>query len=158
MIKSCLNDVQFSADWQEDLTANAGERLMEWVNFLGCSPNLYAGSLDCRIRIHYYKEKNALGGQSIDSIRYPKCKHRIDNTLKLLQLYPQHSSWTCPECGNQGFIEDINWRKSAGFSHYFIEVSNIFPKEAVPSPGMLQSLKTCTQQDWNWFYSKSSQF
>jgi ssDNA-binding Zn-finger/Zn-ribbon topoisomerase 1 len=103
-------------------------------------------------------EKNALGGRSIDSIRYPDCKHRIDNPAELLETYPQLARWTCPECGNQGLFGQINWRKSAGFAHYFIEVSNIFPKEAVPSPGILQSLKTCTRQDWSWFYSKSSQF
>jgi len=133
-----------------------GSQLMDFITFLGCSPSLSVGEVDSAIKIHFFDETTGLGGDSIQSLRYPTCKHLLDNPAHLIKNYPQSTDWLCPSCGLTGKIDTINWRKSAGFSFVFIEVSQIFPKEAVPSDKLLKALQTFSHRDWQWFYSKAS--
>ena len=93
-----------------------------------------------------------LGGESIETLRYPRCKHPIDHVQNLLRN-PADTTWACPQCGNQGIASEINWRKSAGFSDCFIEITSIFPKEAVPASNLISSLAEFSNSTWNWFYS-----
>ena len=134
----------------------AGERLMEFVNFLGCSPVVADGQTEGFVRIHNFGHRAALGGKSVVSIRYPVCGHVIPDPAAILATYPENRQWACPECGNSGDLETINWRKSAGFSRLFIEISGIFPKEALPTDNLLSLLQSVTGDDWHWFYSESS--
>ena len=133
-----------------------GERLMEYINFLGCSPTLQSGQLECQVRIHVYNKVTALGGESVESLRYPECRHIITDPQRLLHRAFSQPNWVCSECGNSGNIKEINWRKSAGFSRLFIEISSIFPKEALPNDKLLALLHQFNQTSWSWFYSKSS--
>jgi hypothetical protein len=130
---------------------------MEYINFLGCSPSLSSGEIESSLYLHGFKFLTGLGGESIETLRYPVCKHPVDNPAHLLASISSKLDWTCPECGNQGKIEGINWRKSAGISCFFIEISHIFPKEAIPNDSLLQKLNQCTDSRWSWFYSRSSQ-
>lgn len=45
-----------------------------------------------------------------------------------------------------------NWRKSAGFARFFIEITEIYPKEAIPQPGLLSALETMSDERWKYFY------
>jgi hypothetical protein len=47
-------------------------------------------------------------------------------------------------------------RKTGGFSKLFIEITNIFPKEALPNDQLLMRLASLTLSEWSWFYSKST--
>ena len=133
-----------------------GARLMEYINFLGCSPTLRSGDTECQIRLHYFNEVTGMGGESLEAIRFPGCGHVIREPGKLLKICHLDRSWTCPECESTGKINNINWRKSAGFSRLFIEISSIFPREALPSDKLLDLLKLYAPADWRWFYSASS--
>ena len=135
-----------------------GVNLMEYINYLGCSPALTTGSLEARITLRAYENLTGLGGESIEALRYPGCKHVIqpEDIRPLLSTGGPDQTWTCPNCGQKGRLKDINWRKSAGFSHYFIEISPIFPKEALPTDALLDALQQVSQRPWSWFYSVSS--
>ena len=134
----------------------AGSSLMEYVTYLGCSPSLRSGEIESTLRIHGFDQPTAMGGESVDAIRYPGCKHRLTDAADLLRAFPAEKMWQCPECGNQGTLEQINWRKSAGFAQLFLEISAIFPKEAIPSDRLLSVLHELSGVDWVWFYSRST--
>ena len=136
----------------------ADERLMEFINYLGCSPILTAGGIEAALLVHRFERLTGLGGDSVVTLRYPGCGHVIEDPARLLQAGdPERCAWRCAECGNEGLAQDINWRKSAGFSNCFIEISGIFPKEALPNDALLRGLADLSGSDWQWFYSRSSQ-
>ncbi len=136
-------------------TLIAGPRLMEHITYLGCSPALSSGGSESGIHLHLFDTLTGMGGKSIETLRFPECKHPISAPQTLLASTPD-SHWRCEQCGNSGLIKDINWRKSAAYADTFIEVSAIFPKEAIPSEHFILSLQQFTGCDWNWFYSSSS--
>lgn len=137
-------------------TYQPGNRLMEYINFLGCSPTLSCGENQSFIRLHLFDQLTGLGGLSIESIRYPECRHPVKDAVSLLINYPVLKAWKCPVCGNKGLINEFNWRKTAGISTLFIEISPIFPKEALPNDKLLQLLQNFSDTNWTWFYSQSS--
>jgi hypothetical protein len=151
-----LSEVKFCRKTASTEILCGGEQLMDFITFLGCSPALESAQATFAIAIHLYDRITGMGGEAIETIRFPGCKHPLPNTSELLSNYSERKRWSCPECGQQGAIEDINWRKSAGFSNLFIEISPIFPKEAIPSDRLLELLNNTTQSRWNWFYSNSS--
>ena len=151
-----LTELEFISSSVDSTNLQPGNKLMDFITFLGCSPSLKVGEVESTIRIHYFKQITGLGGEAIETIRYPTCKHPVDDPVLLLKSFPETSNWQCPVCGLEHKTNTINWRKSAGFSHVFIEVSQIFPKEAVPSDKLLGALQTFTNINWKWFYSKAS--
>lgn len=151
-----LIEHQVVSEVNDKLYFEPGNKLMDYINFLGCSPSLRSGELDSIITLHHYPEIRGMGGESIETLRYTGCKHAIENPSALITGYPQQRQWTCPQCKHQGQIEQINWRKSAGFACLFFEISGIFPKEALPTDALLALLKESTLSEWQWFYSKSS--
>jgi len=151
-----LSGVKFCRKTTSVNTLGGGEQLMDFITFLGCSPAVESAEVTSAIYIHQFNQITAMGGEAIEAIRFPGCKHPLRHSTELLSSYPESNRWSCPECGRQAAIEDINWRKSAGFSDLFIEISSIFPKEAIPSDHLLKLLKDTTQLRWHWFYSKTS--
>lgn len=133
-----------------------GQQLMVYINFLGCSPSLSSGESTTSIKIHQFEGISAMGGQSVETIRYPGCKHPVNEPAMLLNNYPLKEKWSCNQCGKEGRLDQINWRKSAGFSTLFIEITSIFPKEAIPTEKLLNLLHNFSQSNWSWFYSSSS--
>lgn len=134
-----------------------GDQLMTYINYLGCSPSLLAGEMDVTVKTHVFDSLTALGGDTIETIRYPGCKHAIQDRAELLRNFIKRPDWLCPTCGNSGQFEQINWRKSVGISMLFIEITSIFPKEAIPTEKLLSMLKNFNQSEWLWFYSSSSE-
>lgn len=134
-----------------------GNHLMAYINFLGCSPSLVSGYRDTTIVLHEYSKLTAMGGDSIETVRYPECKHPVHEPVKLLQRFSSSDDrWICPTCEHEGQFDQINWRKTAGISKLFIEITSIFPKEAIPSEKLLTLLSAYSKSEWMWFYSRSS--
>jgi hypothetical protein len=134
----------------------AGTKLMEHITYLGCSPALSTGGCESEIRLHQFTNTHGMGGNSIETLRFPRCKHKILNPQSLLSS-PPSSKWVCDQCNNSGVNSEINWRKSAAYSDIFIEITSIFPKEAIPSEQFIQSINLFSNSKWSWFYSHSSQ-
>ncbi len=154
-LSNFLQQNRFIAAIGRDNHWSPGAKIMDFITFVGCSPALQRGEIESLIRFHQRDHVFALGGTSIVALRYPGCKHLIQHGAELLARYPEHSNWQCPECGQQGEITAINWRQSAGFSNLFVEVTRIFPKEAVPSDKLLACLREQSGFQWQWFYSLS---
>jgi len=129
-----------------------GPKLMEYITYLGCSPALSSGGAEASVRLHAYDRPAWLGGEAIDRLRFPGCGHAITSGAALIE---QGAPWQCPECGNHGDLASIGWRRSAARARLFIEISPIFPREAVPSDALLDRLQQVSGQPWRWFYSRS---
>ena len=148
-----LQEIAVIAQADDPSTWMPGDKLMDYITFLGCSPAFQQGEIESVIRLHHRKKTFALGGTSVDTLRFPDCRHKIENALEIVENYP--APWQCPHCDNHGGFEQINWRRSAAASSLFIEISGIFPKEAVPADKLLTFLRQQTDSDWNWFYALS---
>jgi len=133
-------------------TIRPGPKLMEYITYLGCSPALSSGGVEAEVRLHHFDRPVWLGGEAIDRLRFPGCGHPIACGAALIE---QGEPWRCPECDNRGDLSAIGWRKSAARARLFIEISPIFPREAVPSDALLERLEQTSGQPWRWFYSRS---
>jgi len=151
-----LDEIDFISIQTGSQQLPVGSKLMDYITFLGCSPALQRGEIESGINIHHFNQLTGVGGKSIQTIRYPGCKHPVHEPENLVTSYPEVEKWKCPMCGNEGKTEQIQWRKSAGFSTIFIEISQIFPKEAVPSDKLLNALHKFTNLHWQWFYSSTT--
>ena len=151
-----LADIGLIKGFSQRKSLEPGEKLLEYINFLGCSPTLHSGELECRIRVHHFTTAQAMGGQSIGTLRFPRCRHLIANPSATVMSINTDAGWVCPECGNAGTFHQINWRRSAGFASLFVEIRSIFPREALPNELLLGRLQLLIPGDWAWFYSASS--
>lgn len=156
LIRTLLSKQVVKSQQSSLLTFSTDVSLMEFVTYLGCSPIQGSEHSNSLLHVHTFSQITGLGGESIVTLRYPSCKHAIKNAAQLIKEYPEKTLWKCPECCNSGHIDQINWRKSAGFADCFIEITSIFPKEAIPNDVFLNLLKWCNGLDWTWFYAKSS--
>jgi hypothetical protein len=59
----------------------------------------------------------------------------------------------CDQCQTRSTIEEFNWRKMAGYARLFIEITDIFPKEAIPQQLLLNILSATFNADWQYFYA-----
>ncbi len=152
-----FSEQQFGLTTENPGKMLAGPKLMAHITYLGCSPALSTGGSESEIHIHMFTEIHGMGGDSIETLRFPRCKHKIPNPLVLLSS-PPYAKWICDQCDNSGVISEINWRKSAAYSDVFIEITSIFPKEAIPSESFIQSIRLFCNSEWGWFYSHSSPY
>jgi hypothetical protein len=58
----------------------------------------------------------------------------------------------CPACGEQRPPWDWDWKGNAGYGRFFVEVEEIFPGEALPSPALDTALADITAAPWRHFH------
>lgn len=133
----------------------AGEQFLKLVMFLGCSPQVVLdpelaeqGQTVCQIRLLTYREVTLLTGKSKPAVRCTKCRAAVD----LSRAGSFEARYKCQQCGNESRASDLDWRQSAGFGRCFVEVSGIYPQEAVPSDKLLNALHAYSNRNWRYFY------
>ena len=134
-----------------------GQRYLELINYLGCSPSVAFepgadGQRFCHINIHQFDTPRLITCRSQPKKpQCPSCNRPL-------------SSWSCDDaadspsircdnCDTETATERYNWRRSAGFARSFIEITDIFPREAVPQPALLDRLEAATGISWQYFYA-----
>ena len=58
----------------------------------------------------------------------------------------------CPDCGLENPPWGYDWREKAGFGRLFVQIEEVFPGEAVPTPGLLEILENSSGCAWERFY------
>ncbi len=146
-----------------------GDRFLELVTFLGCSPVVAllppldapadpAAHADafCHIGIWYAGERPAfISGRNTTTPRCRECRHREPGWQKMIQAWrssPEVYRWRCPACGHDASPFELDWRQSAGFGRFFVEIWGIHPAEAVPGPALLEALRYSAGEPWDYFY------
>ena len=139
-----------------------GENFMQWVTFMGCSPfiRLEPGDADepfCHLVIDGpYARPRLLQGRNTTPPRCESCRKRIDDWQAVMRRWAQEQadrSVACPHCGHAQDPAYYDWRQSAGCGRIFLQVENIFPQEAVPTPALLDQLRSASGDlPWRHFY------
>lgn len=132
-----------------------GDSFLDHIAYMGCSPAIQfepsaTNSNFCHIKIHLYNEAQLIASKK--QSRAPHCpncmlpaKNWIDNKTPT-QIF-------CDQCNTTSNIEKFNWRKMAGYAQIFIEITDIFPKEAIPQSLLLDKLSDIFDTNWLYFYS-----
>ena len=133
----------------------AGDRFMQRVMFLGCSPQLVLepsqvgdGQQLCSIRLRRYKEVRFLCSTRHLAVRCDGC--RAHARLSDPELHD--AVYRCEKCGRESLYSDLDWRQGAGFGCFFIEINGVYPHEAVPSDALLNGLGVVSNCCWKYFY------
>lgn len=139
----------------------AGDRFLQLITFLGCSPFIRTEPKNeedrdyCHVRfIGPFDKPGILYGDNTRSPRCPGCGQGISDWEASLDKEKQINSTailSCTACGEETPVTGIKWRQQAGFSRSFILIPGIFPSEAVPLPELLNQLKTA-DEEWGYFY------
>ena len=132
----------------------AGDELLNHITFLGCAPAIQFDATDdkpdfCFIRLINSKDIRMIHTSSLS--RSPHCPH-CTKTLKQWQELSIEEPWICPHCTHPAPAHTYDWRRTAGFACIFIEINDIYPKEAMPQPALLDKLASLTGIEWDYFY------
>ena len=147
-----------------------GERFLQLVTFLGCSPLIEleppadaaareaacAGGRFCHV--HLVAHRNRIRFRAGTQAPPPRCPHcrqvesRWPDLLQGWETEPRNTQWICTECGHRGRLYDLNFRRNAGFARRFIEIWGIFPSEAIPVESLLATLRQLGGSNWNYMY------
>lgn len=133
-----------------------GDAFLNQIAFMGCAPTIKMAAENetdtqfCHIKIYQHDTARLISSKiQIRPPQCPRCKKPVDDWQDKLTdrtLY-------CEQCKTASDIEQFNWRKMAGFSRLFIEITDIFPKEAIPQTTLLDDLYQLTGIRWQYFYS-----
>ena len=132
-----------------------GEKYLDYIAYMGCAPTIQFEVNDdnenfCYIKIHHYDKKQLIVSKT--QARAPLCPV-CNKPVKNWKTIITDKALLCESCKHIAGIEDYNWRKMGGFAQLFIEITDIFPKEAIPQPSLLDALTKITRTDWHYFYS-----
>ncbi|MEJ2462993.1 MAG: hypothetical protein P8098_15390 [Candidatus Thiodiazotropha sp.] len=141
-----------------------GERFMQLVTFMGCSPYIQlepgrSGEAFCHLVIDGPSPyPRLLRGKNTTPPRCAACRKRIDNWRDSVEhwLTAAPGWWaTCPHCGHAQDPATYDFRQTAGCGRLFLFIENIFPQEAVPSPTLLDNLSAVSEATpWHYFYQQ----
>ena len=132
-----------------------GKKYLEYITYMGCSPAIQFEEDEnstkfCHIRIYQYDSTKLIINQT--QKRAPHCPG-CHQAVTSWQHSKTDTTIRCDHCDTTSSIEDFDWRKMAGTARLFIEVTDIFPKEAIPQPALLEKLADLTDTKWTYFYS-----
>jgi hypothetical protein len=141
-----------------------GERFIQLVTFMGCSPFIqlepgHEGEAFCHLVIEDPTEQpRLLTGKNTTPPRCAACRKRIDNwRATFAHWLTAGPGWqaTCPHCGREQDPATYDFRQTAGCGRLFLFIENIFPQEAVPSPALLDHLSAVSGTvPWHYFYQQ----
>lgn len=136
----------------------AGPRFLQRITFLGCSPNLplpgnsESARATCTVQLlGPYPAERLITDHNC---RPPRC-HGCGHSFREWRDRITQADWQvdCPECKQAAEWPELNWRQTAGAARLFIAISQVFPGEAVPTGGLLETLREGSG-DWAYFYAQ----
>lgn len=146
-------DLAGDALQQDENSFSVGENFLEHISFMGCSPNIKFNNENddgkfTFIRLTLTSSITALTGSHSFAPHCPHCKKAEKNWREQLKDHRLY----CGYCQQVSQAWQYNWRKSAGFGRCFIEITDIYPKEAIPQPSLLLALENRFQLAWKYFF------
>lgn len=141
----------------------AGERFLQLLTFMGCSPNINLAP-QCKSDRDYchivlspiYAQTHFRSHVRDVFARCPACGRRDADWQRLIERWQVNTSlkkYLCPHCDESMSLYDLGWRQLAGFGRFFIEVFSIFPHEGIPTGNLLSSLEGACAQPWTYFFT-----
>jgi hypothetical protein len=140
----------------------AGERFLQLVSFLGCSPHIElepptTGSDDfCYLEVlGPWAPPRLLRGRNTRPPGCPSCGRRKNGLPAQLRPWaelPEALRWKCGHCGAEHHPAQWNWRQQGGAARIALSINGIFPSEALPSDALLGTLKALNGEPWGYCY------
>lgn len=93
-------------------------------------------------------------GRNTRPPRCPACRARLLDWSVMRDVSSRLAlaSVPCPDCGVSTPPWRWDWKQQGGFARRVIEVEEVFPGEAVPSPALLDRLREAGGCAWRFFY------
>lgn len=132
----------------------AGDKFLDLITFMGCSPSISFTPDKTSDKFSFIRlittpdEITTLTSKHTYAPHCPGCKKAVKDWRRRITV----SELKCPMCGETSLPWHYNWRKSAGFGRLFIEITEIYPKEAIPQQSLLDQLKNELGVEWKYFY------
>lgn len=146
---------------QQDHAFLTGERFLQLVTFLGCSPFLRLEPADpqdegfCQVQfLGPFAQPRLMYGGNTRPPRCPHCGKSMGQWRTDLNHNGDHID--CQICGQRSPVDALDWRRNAGLGRFFIQVTEVFPGEAVPLPALMQALREGGGDEWDYFYIQGS--
>jgi len=148
-----------------------GDQFLQLISFLGCSPSIEldppqdSTQLDqaiaegrfCHVQLVCGPTLRLRAEQQTRPPRCPTCGQPVTDWSTYIehwQANPADTAWSCTHCGEHARLTDWAFGKTAGFGKVFVEISGIYPAEAVPAESLLQLLTDLTGSPWRYVYMK----
>ena len=140
----------------------AGERFLQLISFLGCSPHIElaptAGGGDdfCYVELlGPWARPRLFRGRNTRPPACPSCGRRQDGLQWKLQPgaeLAETTVWHCGHCGAGHHPARWNWRQQGGSARIALSINGIFPSEALPGDKLLARLKELDGSPWTYCY------
>ena len=135
-----------------ELHYRSGPRFNELVCFRSGTPA--AGT--CHVSIMETTERPTfLGASNAQPPECPRCRTKIADWRRQLtewQNEGQRNPWSCPGCAARIAVKDLVWGTTGGIARYSVDLWNVAPEQAAPSPELLALLERETLETWRYFY------
>ena len=152
-----LRNIGLIADTVTDQENNfyTGKRYLDYIAYMGCAPAIQFEASEtsenfCHVIIHQHESEKLIVSKT--QARAPHCPN-CNKPVKEWLDNKTEDAIHCPLCSTRSNIADYNWRKMGGYGRLFIEITDIFPKEATPQQTLLDKLTGISKADWSYFYS-----
>jgi len=136
-----------------------GERFLQLVIFAGCSVRIELSPMGeapfCHIRFTGpFRRPVFLSGRNTRPPRCRNCRGRLRNWQAVLSDRDNAGPGqiTCPACGEASPPWGYDWKGQAGFGRLFLQIEEVFPGEATPTPALMGLLEASNGCKWRHFY------
>ena len=128
-----------------------GNEFARLINFLGCSPTLYAddgstGLFHILLPPSFNSPQLVAGDYARPRCR--QCKKPIAGWLQ----YVESNNLVCPHCGKIEDTGSMHWRRQGAVARTLIIIEGIMEGIAVPADILLAKLQSLSHSDWDYFY------
>ncbi|AGA89305.1 hypothetical protein Thimo_0446 [Thioflavicoccus mobilis 8321] len=135
-----------------------GPQFLVLITFAGCAVHLETEATgdDARPFTHVRltgpePESRFRQGRNTRPPRCPRCRERLSDWRSRLQ---PGSPLACPACGMVAPACAWDWRTQAGCGRLFVDIEEVFPGEALPTPGLMDTLAAISGHPWRYFYQQ----
>jgi hypothetical protein len=108
------------------------------------------GQTACFVQQHTCSEVSFVAATGQLRVRCPACRTPAIG----IGLGAKHDLlFTCTRCQTATPLDRLDWRHSAGYGRYFIEIGGVHAHEALPSDRLLAALQAFSGTGWRHFYA-----
>ena len=136
-----------------------GSGFFSLLAFTGCAVTLETepngGAPFCHIRLSTASEHpRPMVGRNTRPPRCPACRARLTDWRDREPDWRanRHAGVTCPSCGETRPPWLWDWKHQGGFGRFFIQIEEVFPGEAMPTPALFDLLMRASGVGWRHFY------
>ncbi len=140
-----------------------GEHFLQLITFMGCAPAIElappagADTGFCHVSLDpLYDSPQFRADKQAVHPRCPACRARLGDWPERVQAWQTDSGAAdaCGACGQTLQLPQIDWRHSAGCARLFVNIHDIYPREALPTEALFNALHKASGQSWNYFYQQ----